>query len=426
MRGLHHVARRPAQRRPRLAQDARPVCSRAVSASLPLSSSAGRPSPGVPAPGAVPTPALLVDREVLARNVERMAARARSLGLELWPHIKTHKSADVLRLQLAAGAAGASVATAREAELAVAAGARAVLVAHPPVSPDRLARLVALARRARLRVALDSEEAAEALDAACARAGVRAGWLWEVDCGVGRCGTPPGGATAERVTALAARTQAARFEGVFAFGGHSYGARSHADLLAAAEDERRAVAETADAVARLGVPAPARSIGSTPTAHVLASAPGITEMRPGNYVFHDATQMALGTATHDDCALSVLATVVSRPAPGRLILDAGSKALGADRMTDRTPGFGHVVGHLELLVERLYEEHAIVTAAAAVDVPLGARLRVVPNHACAAANLHERMLVTAHGRVEATWAVGARGWTPEAPTEERPCQHEST
>ena len=359
------------------------------------------------------TPALLVERPVLRRNVERMAARARAAGVELWPHLKTHKCAEILRMQLEAGAAGATVATAKEAELAVAAGAPAVLVAHPSVVPDRLARLVALAGRVRLRVVLYSEAAAEALDAACRRAGVRAGWLWEVDCGTGRCGTPPGAETAERVASLARRTEAARCEGVFTFGGHVYGARSHGEVLAAAEDERRAVRETAEALERLGTPAPARSVGSTPTASVTDAAPGVTELRPGNYVFHDATQVALGVAGPEDCALSVLATVVSRPVPGRLVLDAGSKALGADRMTERTPGFGLVVGHPGLLVERLYEEHAVVTGAAATDVALGACLRVVPNHACAAANLHERMLVTEDGRVQEALPVGARGWSGE-------------
>jgi D-serine deaminase-like pyridoxal phosphate-dependent protein len=352
----------------------------------------------------VPTPALVVDRRVLERNVEAMARRAAAAGLDLVPHIKTHKSADVLRLQLAAGAAGACVATPAEAELAVETGAPFVLVAHPPAAPDRLERVVALARRARVRVALDSEEVAESLDAT----GVPVEWLWELDCGVGRCGTPPGAETARRVAALAARMRSARFAGLFTFGGHSYGARDTEEIRAAAEDERRAVADTAAALEALGVEVPVRSIGSTPTAHVHRHPAGATELRPGNYVYNDATQVGLEVARPEDCALSVLATVVSRPTAHRAILDAGSKALGADRITDRAPGFGMVMGRLELRVERLYEEHAIVTSHFPIDLPVGARVRVVPNHACAAANLHARMLVTADGATAEPWPISAR------------------
>jgi D-serine deaminase-like pyridoxal phosphate-dependent protein len=360
----------------------------------------------------VPTPALVVDRAVLERNVAAMARRAAAAGLALVPHIKTHKSADVLALQLGAGAAGASVATPREAELAVAAGAPVVVVAHPPASRDRLARVVALAPRARIRVALDSEESALALDAAAAEARTTLEWLWEIDCGVARCGTPPGAQTARRVAELAARTGAARFAGLLTFGGHSYAARDLAGVHAAAREEQRAVADTAAALEALGVPVAVRSIGSTPTAHVLDAAPAITEVRPGNYVFHDATQVALEVARPEDCALSVLATVVSRPTPDRLILDAGSKAMGADRLTDRTPGYGAVAGHPELLVARLYEEHAIVHARAPSAVPIGARLRIVPNHACTAVNLHPRMLVTADGQNAQAWTISARDWAP--------------
>jgi D-serine deaminase-like pyridoxal phosphate-dependent protein len=318
---------------------------------------------------------------VLERNVARMAAHAAELGVELWPHVKTHKCAEVIAAQLAAGAAGVTAATPAEAELARDAGAPGILVAHPPASPDRLERIVALAGQVRLRVALDSEAVAEALDGACRAAGVRAGWLWELDCGVGRCGTAPGEAT---------------------------------DVRGAADDERRALASTTAALERLGVAVPTRSAGTTPTAWALADAGPVTELRPGNYVFHDATQVALGAAGPEDCALSVLATVVSRPDPRRVILDAGSKALAAERMTPLTPNLGHVPGHPGLVVERLFEEHAILTSADPVDLPVGARVAVVPNHACAAANLHDRMVVLSGGAPVGEWAIAARGWDPVA------------
>ncbi len=182
-------------------------------------------------------------------------------------------------------------------------------------------------------------------------------------------------------------------------------------MEAAAADERDALGDTAQALAALGIETAVRSAGTTPTAHALADAGPITEIRPGNYVFYDATQVALGVVSADRCALSVLATVLARPDPRRLILDSGSKALAAERLTARSRGFGLVAGHPELTVERLYEEHAVVTSPEPIQLPLGSRLRVVPNHACTTVNLHERMLVVESGEVVDVWPVDARGWT---------------
>jgi D-serine deaminase-like pyridoxal phosphate-dependent protein len=364
----------------------------------------------VAAPDDVVTPALVVDRRRLLANVEEMAARAASLGVDLRPHAKTHKSPAIAALQRAHGAVGLTVATASEAEGFASEGIDDLVLSAPPVGDWRLERLVALARRARVRVAVDNAEVVAALDRACGRAGVRVGYLWEVDCGVGRFGTPPGEATAERVATVADSTRHCSFEGLFTFGGHAYGATDRAGITAAARDEAQAIAESASALAQRGIEARVRSVGSTPTAHAMRSADGITEIRPGNYVFYDATQVALGIVTLERCALSVLTTVTSRPAPDRLIIDAGSKALAAERLSTLTPGFGQVVGYPELTIARLYEEQGIVTSAGPCTIPTGARLRVVPNHSCAAANLHDRMLVEEDGAIVDAWPVAFRGW----------------
>jgi D-serine deaminase-like pyridoxal phosphate-dependent protein len=151
----------------------------------------------------------------------------------------------------------------------------------------------------------------------------------------------------------------------------------------------------------------------------MRSAEGITELRPGNYVFYDATQVALGVVGLERCALSVLATVTSRPAPDRLILDSGSKALAAERLSTLTPGFGRIEGHPGLRVDRLYEEQAIVHSEGPCEIPVGARLRVIPNHACAAANLHSQMLVVEREVVVDLWPVATREWR-EIDAERRP------
>jgi D-serine deaminase-like pyridoxal phosphate-dependent protein len=357
-----------------------------------------------------PTPALLVDRRALAANIEGMADRTASFGVALRPHAKTHKSIAIATLQRESGAAGLTVATMREAETFAAAGFDDLLITNPPVGKWRIDRLVELARRARVRVALDAIAAVEDLDRACSAAGVEIGYLWEVDCGVGRFGTEPGEATAMVIGDAIAASRTCSFGGLMAFGGHAYQAADDQALADAASDERLSVVETAAALAARGIETPVRSIGTTPTAHALTSAEGISEFRPGNYVFYDATQVALGLVGIERCALTVLATVVSRPSRTRLVLDCGSKALAAEQISPRTAGFGIVRGHPELRVVRLFEEQAVVAIDGACDLGLGDRVEVVPNHSCAALNLHERMLVVDSGQVVDSWSVNVRGW----------------
>ena len=365
------------------------------------------------------TPALVVDRARLVANVRDMAARASSLGVALRPHAKTHKSPAIAALQRDHGAVGLTVATVTEAEGFAAEGIDDLLLTAPPVGHWRLDRLTTLARRARIRVVVDGAEVVAALDEACRRAAVEIGYLWEVDCGVGRFGTAPGAPSADPIAEAVEASRNASFDGLLTFGGHAYGATSPDAITSAARDERDAITRTVSALADRGIEARVRSVGSTPTSHAMRSGDGITEIRPGNYVFYDATQVALGVVPPERCALSVLATVTSRPAPDRLILDSGSKALAAERLTTLTPGFGMIAGHAELRVERLYEEQAIVHSDEPCDIPVGARVRVVPNHACAAANLHSQMLVAEEGTVVDVWPVATREWR-EIETERRP------
>jgi len=367
----------------------------------------------------VVTPALIVDRDRLVMNVREMADRAQSLGVALRPHAKTHKSPAIAALQREHGASGLTVATIAEAEGFAAEGFDDFVITAPAIGAWRLDRLIALARRVRIRVALDGAEALSALDQACRRGGVQIGYLWEVDCGVGRFGTLPGRPTADVLAQCIGAAPHASFEGLLVFGGHSYAATSAEGIAAAARDEQEAISGTVAALAQHGIEVAVRSVGSTPTAHAMRSAEGITEIRPGNYVFYDATQVALGIVGPERCALSVLATVTSRPASDRLILDAGSKALAAERLSTLTPGLGLIEGHPELRVERLYEEQAIVHADKPCEIPVGSRVRVIPNHACAAANLHSQMLVVEDGEVLDAWPVAVREWR-ENEAERRP------
>ncbi|MBV9001551.1 MAG: alanine racemase [Solirubrobacterales bacterium] len=367
----------------------------------------------------VVTPALVVDCNRLLQNIEEMAERARSLGVALRPHAKTHKSPAIAALQRDHGAIGLTVATITEAEGFAAEGVDDLVLTAPPVGRWRLERLLALARQARVRVAVDNVEVVAALERACLDHGVGVGYLWEVDCGVGRFGTAPGEVTAEQIAKAVDATTGASFDGLLTFGGHAYAATTREEIVAVARDEHDAITQTVSALADRGIEANMRSVGSTPTSRFMQDADGVTEIRPGNYVFYDATQVAIGVVPIERCALSVLATVTSRPAPNRLILDSGSKALAAERLTGLTPGFGVVEDHPELRVERLYEEQAIVYTDEPSDIPVGTRVRVIPNHACAAANLHSRMLVVDDGTVVDVWPVATREWR-EIESERRP------
>jgi D-serine deaminase-like pyridoxal phosphate-dependent protein len=365
------------------------------------------------------TPALIVDRGRLLANISDMAARAKALGVALRPHAKTHKSPAIAALQRAHGASGLTVATLTEAEGFADEGVDDLLLTAPPVGDWRLERLLPLARRVRIRVAVDSVEVVAALDRACARHQTEIGFVWEVDCGVGRFGTRPGRDSAEPIAHAIDVAAHASFDGLLTFGGHAYAASSPDEIAAAARDEHEAIEQTVSALADRGIEAAIRSVGSTPTSHAMRSADGITELRPGNYVFYDATQVALGVVGLERCALSVLATVTSRPTPDRLILDSGSKALAAERLSTLTAGFGRIEGHPGLRVDRLYEEQAIVHSDGPCEIPVGARLRVFPNHACAAANLHSQMLVVDQDVVVDAWPVATREWI-EIEAERRP------
>jgi D-serine deaminase-like pyridoxal phosphate-dependent protein len=359
----------------------------------------------------VPTPALIVDAAVLRANIEQMAARARSAGAGLWPHVKTHKSGEVARLQLAAGAAGLTAATITEAEAMADAGAADLLVAYPPVGRWRLERLFALSRRARVTTALDNASTALALDQACQRADCDLRFLWEVDCGTGRLGTEPGSATAAEVAAVVRQLVRVRFAGVMAFAGHVYSATTEHEVRRAAADEIRAVKVTAAALSALEIPCPVLSIGTSPTAHYLDEAARGLQCRPGTYVFNDRTQVALGAADESSCALTVLSTVLSRPAPDRVIFDAGSKALSSDLPPATPGGYGAVLGEPAISIGRLYEEHAIARLPRDLDLPIGSRVRIVPNHACTTANMHRTLLVLDGGSVTGEWATGSAGWS---------------
>lgn len=339
------------------------------------------------------TPRLVVDREVLQANIDRAAALARARGFVLRPHVKTHKSPELARLQLETGARGITVATIGEAEVFAAAGFDDILIAYPLwIDRPAAARLQQLAARVRLAIGCDSLESLAALPSGVAEV------MIEVDSGHHRSGVVPA-AAGDLAGRLVAAGHVVR--GVFTFPGHSYAPGAAAQVAA---DEASALLEAADGLRTAGVADPQLSGGSTPS---LAFADGrLGEYRPGVYVFNDAQQWELGTCTPDQIALTCHARVVSRHAD-RVVLDAGSKVLGADRAPYAT-GAGRLLDDPQARIVQLSEHHAVVIAPRLPK--LGSIVRVVPNHVCNAVNLADRLhLLNDHGSPAGVWPVAARG-----------------
>src|SRR5438128_1957426 len=284
------------------------------------------------------TPFAVVDEEIVERNLSRMAKLAADHKVKLRPHAKTHKSAHMAKRQMAHGAVGLTCATFTEAEVFADAGVDDLLIAHPPVGRPKLERLAALAKRVkRLAVSLDDVGIAKALPASVEV-------LWEVDPGQHRIGTLPGEPTVRAVQELIGGIGAERFRGLITHGGHVYAATDQNERQTAADQETDAISTTAAMLRGAGIEVRELSVGSTPTAG-LALHGGITEMRPGTYIYGDANQVTLGSQRLGDCALALVATVVSTPAPDRAIVDAGSKALSADLRVTGLDSYGLVLGN---------------------------------------------------------------------------------
>ena len=332
------------------------------------------------------TPRLVVDGQIMTANIARVARAAVDAGVAMRPHVKTHKSVDIGRLQVAHGAAGITVATIGEAEVFAAAGFDDVFVAYPLwLDRGRADRLRRLAGSTRVSIGTDSVEAA------ARAASLPVDVLVEVDSGHRRSGCEPGAAGAVAVAA------GDRVRGVFTFPGHSYSPDGRAT---AATDEGRALGAAAASLRARGVAVDVVSGGSTPSLdHTDVDV--VTELRPGVYVFGDAQQWELGACSPDRIALTCHATVVSH-AGGRLVLDAGSKVLGADRAPYAT-GFGRLLDHPEARVVLLSEHHAVAELPGPLP-RLGSTVRVVPNHVCAAVNLVDHLWVDGEAR-----PVSARG-----------------
>ena len=366
----------------------------------------------------LPTPRAFIDRSRLQHNIATMQALASRAGVRLRPHAKTHKSPIIAKMQMDAGAVGVCCAKLGEAEVLADAGIREIRLPYP-INPANAARVVALLDRGvRLSIIVDNADVAADWSAAMVAAKRKLDVLVKVDVGFHRCGVNPDSATVIDDIRGISESTGLRFLGLLSHAGQGYGAESQEELEAIAHREAEILGSIAARLRETGVEVAEISVGATPTARFITRQHGVTEMRPGNYVFFDRTQVGLGAATVNDCALWIVATIVSRPAATRVVFDAGSKTL----TNDGVRGFGTHVGHglvcrdlsatipdASIVIERLSEEHAVARVPADCTLRIGDRVRILPNHSCVVSNLMEELLVVEGTTVVDTLPVAARG-----------------
>jgi D-serine deaminase-like pyridoxal phosphate-dependent protein len=354
------------------------------------------------------TPALTVDLDTLERNLNRVAELCRRQGVGLRPHTKTHKTVEVSRMQLAHGAVGLTVAKVGEAEVLAGAGLDDILVAFPVMGDEKLRRLAEIASVRRVLVSLDSEAAAQELSRAVAAKGAVIGVLVEFDAGAHRCGLDPGPDLVALAKAIE-KLPGLKFRGLMSFFGNVWGM----------PEQRRAEAErVAERLCRglaafraENMPVEIVSGGSTPSAEFAHLIPGLTEIRPGTYVYNDLNTYYQDACALEDCAVRVVTTVVSTAVPGRAIVDAGSKTFSSDLLgSGPKSGYGYVVEAPDAPIIKLNEEHGHLDIAKSQHpFRVGEVVTVIPNHVCTTVNMHDEIFTLRQGEVVGCWKIAARG-----------------
>lgn len=356
----------------------------------------------------IQTPAAVVDVSRVSRNLDRMAEYAQLHGLKLRPHVKTHKNIIVGASQVERGAVGLTCATPRELEV-MSEVSSDLLLAHPPVG-SKIGRLLQLPGSLRITTALDSVEAVEHVAMAALLAGRTIAVYVEIDVGMHRVGVTDVSAAvslAERV----ASHKSLEYAGICFYPGHIREAPgSQGPKISALNDY---VGDVVAALGAAGLAPPVVSGGSTPTAWRTHEITDVTEFRPGTYVFNDRTTAEIGACGWGDCALTVLATVVSTAIAGQVVVDAGSKALGREPLrAEHGSGYGMVVGHEDVIVSAMSEEHGTLDLGRSSWQPrVGDMVRIIPNHVCIVVHLNDVLYAVDGERVVDVWPVAARGRT---------------
>lgn len=334
------------------------------------------------------TPAILLNLDAMEHNLKKYCNAARAAGKEIWPMVKTHKSTELARLQTEYGCTGFLCGTLDEAETLAQAGFRNLMYAYPVATEVSVQRIIRLANTCNMIIRIDDLDAARAINTAAEKAGVQIPYTIIIDSGLHRFGVAPENSSVflkemEKFTNLV-------FKGISTHPGHVYSAATAQEIPQYVADERHSIAVAVEALKQAGYQPEIISSGSTPTFFGALNDEHIGIYHPGNYIFNDAIQISTATATEEECALSVLASVISHPREDLYICDAGAKCLGLDQGAHgngSVKGFGIVKGHPELTVYSLSEEVGKLHVEGTSNIKVGDKIQIIPNHACSAANL---------------------------------------
>jgi len=359
----------------------------------------------------ISTPALLINEIQMRINLSDMQLAADNYDVILRPHCKTHKSPKLAKIQQQLGAKGIPVAKLSEAELMFSQGIDNIFIANQITHPLKINRLKMLHEKAKIIIGIDHPAQIEILKKAFENYSKALNVRIEIDCGFGRCGLIP---TEPQLLVLAKKIDQAKWlclEGLFTHAGQAYSAKSFEQIKEIAKTEAIQILKARDILAENGIKLASISVGSTPTAKEVIKNKGVTEVRPGNYIFYDGIQKALDVATLDQCSLFVLATVISQPAKNRIICDAGSKALNLDKGAHSASLINHFgeIQNIAGTIERVSEEHGIIRLEKEQKVKIGSPVLIIPNHACTVANLYEQYHLVREDLSVQTMPISARG-----------------
>jgi len=368
----------------------------------------------------IKTPSLILNFGRMKRNAERMTARAKDLNVALRPHVKTHRSLEIAKLQTVGNAGGIMVSTLSEAHFFANNGFSDITYGVP-IERGKFAEAIAISKTIeRFAVLTDDAETVELLNKTANCEDAKLNVFVKIDIGYHRCGVEPHTAEAFEIPNKISNSSNLNFAGILTHAGHSYHADSPEKLLKIARAERDLMRILAEKLRENGLNAPSVSIGSTPTMSAIDNLEGITEFRCGNYIFYDAFQATLGSCSFSDCALTVLAAVVHRDSVRRkIVVDAGAVALSKDRGAvefDANCGYGRVYdlagNDLNLRVESLSQEHGEIHVSDAQvfdSLKVGSRVRILANHSCLTALQHSHYHILDDGKIVDRWEIN-RGW----------------
>ena len=354
------------------------------------------------------TPCMLVDLDRMERNIRNWQAAIQGYGVRLRPHVKTHKVPAIANMQLGAGATGITVAKVGEAEVFAAGGARDIFIAYPTIGDEKWRRIAELARTCHMIVGVDSETGARGLSAAASSAGVTIYSRVEIDSGLNRAGVQPD--QAGSLCKIINELPGIALDGIFGFRSTKFNGSNGRSAMELGREEGEFYVNLANQLRKAGIAIQSVSVGSTPTAKYAAAVKGVTEVRPGTYIFGDYMMAEFGAVSYDEIALSIVCTVVSTPAPGKATVDGGSKTFCGDSIPANLnlKGYAKAVG-FEGYVETMSEEHGVMRLGEGVQVKIGDKVSFYPIHVCTTVNLADELVGIRTGRVETVWPILARG-----------------